>query len=251
MAVLTAEIATPTEQNADSNLLNLLIVDDERSVRESCKEVANALGFNTSVADSPEHCVRILDSTNVDVVLLDLRLPGTNGMEVLREIRRRRPDTVVVIMTGFATVQSAVQAMKCGAYDYITKPFNFDELRLVLDRVTAHLQLATENRLLREQVKSRHGFGAIVGQAPEMDRLYRIIAKASSSTHPVLILGESGTGKELVARSIHYSGPLRDKSFIPVDCGSLVPSLIESELFGYVRGAFAGAAQAKDGLLSM
>src|SRR5215831_7659685 len=202
--VLTAEIATPAEQTADSNLLNLLIVDDERSVRESCREVAGALGFQTSIADSPEHCYRILDSTNVDVVLLDLRLPGTNGLEVLRDIKRRRPDTVVVIMTGYATVQSAVQAMKSGAYDYVTKPFNFDELRLVLDRVTGHLKMATENRLLREQVKSKHGLGSMVGQAPEMDRLYRIIAKAAFSTHPVLILGESGTGKELVARSIHY-----------------------------------------------
>ena len=248
--MLTAEIATPTEQNADSNLLNLLIVDGERSVRESCKEVANALGFHTSVADSPERCYRILDSTNVDVILLDLRLRGTNGLEVLRDIKRRRPDTVVVIMTGYATVQSGVQAIQCGAYDYVTKPFNFDELRLVLDRVTAHLKMATENRLLREQMKSKHGFGAIVGQAPEMDRLFRIIAKAAFSTHPVLILGESGTGKELVARSIHYSGPLRDKPFIPVDCGSLAPSLIESQLFGYVKGAFTGAIRAKDGLMA-
>jgi DNA-binding NtrC family response regulator len=250
LTVLTAEPVTAVEQIADTNLLNLLIVDDERSVRDSCREVAVALGFNTQIADSPEHCYRVLDATNVDVVLLDLRLPGTNGMEVLREIKRRRPDTVVVIMTGFATVQSAVQAMKSGAYDYITKPFNFDELRLVLDRVTAHLKLATENRLLREQVKSKHGFGAIVGQAPEMDKLYRIIAKAAHSTHPVLILGESGTGKELVARSIHYSGPFRDQPFIPVDCGSLVPTLIESELFGYVKGAFTGAVRAKDGLMA-
>ena len=249
-AVQAIEREIEVAQNADANLLNLLIVDDERSVRESCREVAQTLGFATRIADSPEHCYRILDSTNVDVVLLDLRLPGTNGMEVLREIKRRRPDTVVVIMTGFATVQSAVQAMKSGAYDYVTKPFNFDELRLVLDRVMAHLQLATENKLLREQVKSRHGFGAMIGQAPEMDRLYRIIAKAASSTHPVLILGESGTGKELVARSIHYSGALRDRPFVPVDCGSLVPTLIESELFGYVKGAFTGAVRSKDGLLS-
>jgi two-component system response regulator HydG len=140
--------------------------------------------------------------------------------------------------------------MKLGAYDYVTKPFNFDELRLVLDRVTAHLKMPTENRLLRERVKAKHGFGAMVGQAPEMDRLYRIIAKAACSTHPVLILGESGTGKELVARSVHYSGPFRDKPFIPVDCGSLVPSLIESELFGYVKGAFTGAVRAKDGLMA-
>jgi len=250
LTVLTAETVSLDEQTADTNLLNLLIVDDERSIRESCREVATTLGFNTYIADSPEHCYRVLDTTNVDVALLDLRLPGTNGMEVLREIKRRRPETVVVIMTGFATVPSAVQAMKGGAYDYVTKPFTFDELRLVLDRVTAHWKLATENRLLREQIKSKHGLGALVGQAPEMDRLYRIIAKAAHTTHPVLILGESGTGKELVARSIHYSGSFRDKPFIPVDCGSLAPHLIESELFGYVKGAFTGAVRAKDGLMA-
>jgi two-component system response regulator HydG len=183
-------------------------------------------------------------------VLLDLRLPGNSGLEVLREIKQRHPETLVIVMTGFATVQSAVQAMKLGAYDYVTKPFNFEELRLLLERASAHLKLTTENRLLREQVKSKHGFGSLVGHAPEMEKLYRIIAKAAHSTHPVLILGESGTGKELVARSIHYSGPFRDCPFIPVDCGSLVPTLIESELFGYVRGAFTGAVRAKDGLLA-
>jgi len=155
------------------------------------------------------------------------------------------------MVTGYGTVQSAVQAMKNGAYDYFTKPFSLDELKLLLDRVAAHLKLKTENRTLREKIKSKQGFGSIVGRAPEMEKLYRIIAKAAQSTHPVLILGESGTGKELVARSIHFSGPFKDKPFIPVDCGSLVPTLIESELFGYVRGAFTGAAHAKDGLLAI
>ena len=249
--MISAETSVISEATSETNLLNLLIVDDERTVRDSCREVAHALGFNTQVADSPEHAYRALETANTDVVLLDLRLPGNSGLEVLRSIKQNRPETLVIVMTGFATVQSAVQAMKLGAYDYITKPFNFDELRLVLERVTAHLKLTSENRLLREQVKSRHGFGLLVGHAPEMEKLYRIIAKAAHSTHPVLILGESGTGKELVARSIHYTGPFRDQPFIPVDCGSLVPTLIESELFGYVRGAFTGAVRAKDGLLSM
>ncbi len=248
--VLMANAIAVTETIRETNLLNLLIVDDERSMRESCREVAQSLGFNTLVADSPEHAYQALDAKPVDVVLLDLRLPGTNGLEILREIKRCRPETLIIVMTGFATVQSAVQAMKLGAYDYITKPFNFDELRLVLERVTTHLKLTSENRLLREQLKSKQGFGSLVGHAPEMEKLYRIIAKAAHSTHPVLILGESGTGKELVARSIHYSGPYRDKPFIPVDCGSLVPSQIESELFGYVRGAFTGAVRAKDGLMA-
>ena len=168
---------------------------------------------------------------------------------MLKEVKRRRPETVVIVMTGYASVQSAVQAMKQGAYDYVTKPFNLEELRLILDRVLGHLQLSSENRILRQQVKSKEGFGAIIGRSPEMEKLYRIISKAAHSSHPVLILGESGTGKELVARSIHFSGPYRDKPFVAIDCGSLVPSLIESELFGYVKGAFTGAVKNKEGLL--
>jgi DNA-binding NtrC family response regulator len=239
-----------TEPTSETNLLNLLIVDDERSVRESCRDVASSLGCSVEVAGSPEQAYRALEAISTDVVLLDLRLPGKSGLEVLDEIKQRRPETLVIVMTGFATVQSAVQAMKLGAYDYITKPFNFEELRLALERAAAHLKLTSENRLLREQMKSRHGFGSLVGQAPEMEKLYRMIAKAAHSTHTVLILGESGTGKELVARSIHSSSPLGEQPFIPVDCGSLVPTLIESELFGYVRGAFTGAVRAKDGLMA-
>src|SRR5208282_5315687 len=248
--VLAGDAIAVTEPTSETNLLNLLIVDDERSVRESCRDVARTLGCGVEVAGSPEQAYRALAATSTDVVLLDLRLPGKSGLEVLHEIKQRRPEILVIVMTGFATVQSAVQAMKLGAYDYITKPFNFEELRLALERATAHLKLTTENRLLREQMKSKHGFGSLVGHAPEMEKLYRIIAKAAHSSHPVLILGESGTGKELVARSIHSSSPHRDQPFIPIDCGSLVPTLIESELFGYVRGAFTGAVRAKDGLMA-
>ncbi len=238
-------------EKAEANLLNLLIVDDERSIRDGCREIAQQIGFSTYIADNAEHAFRVLDTTSIDVALIDLRLPGVSGMEILREIKRRRPDAVVIVITGFATVQSAVQAMKHGAYDYVTKPFNLEELRLLLERVLSHLQLTSENRLLREQVKSKEGFGSIIGRSPEMEKLYRIISKAAHSTHPVLILGESGTGKELVARSIHFSGPFRDKPFMAVDCGSLVPTLIESELFGYVKGAFTGANKSKEGLLAM
>ena len=231
--------------------MNLMIVDDERAVREICREVAQSLGFNAMVADSAEQTYRLLDSQAVDVVLLDLRLPGAGGLDALHRIKQRRPDTEVIVITGYATVQSAVQAMKQGAYDYVTKPFSMEELRLLLERVTAHLKLKSENRMLREKIKSKQGFAGMVGRAPEMERLYRIIAKAAQSNHPVLILGESGIGKEMVARSIHFSGSFREKPFIPVDCGSLVPTLIESELFGYVKGAFTGAIQSKDGLLAI
>ena len=251
MSTAAVSVFNPTQAETTDNFLNLLIVDDERAIREACREVAQSLGYNAYVADSAEHAYRMLDVQNIDVVLLDLKLPGTGGLQALHQVRERRPDAVVIVVTGYGTVQSAVQAMKNGAYDYVTKPFSMEELRLLLDRVSSHLKLKSENRMLREKIKSKHGFGSIVGRAPEMEKLYRIIAKAAHSSHPVLILGESGTGKELVARSIHFSGPYRDKPFIPVDCGSLVPNLIESELFGYVKGAFTGAVQSRDGLLRL
>ena len=247
----SAALAVSRPQIEGANFLNLMIVDDERAIREACREVAQSLGYNSHVADSAEQAYRQLDSQSIDVVLLDLKLPGAGGLEALRQIKERRPDAVVIVVTGYGTVHSAVQAMKNGAYDYMTKPFSMEELRLLLQRVSSHLKLKSENRILREKIKSKQGFSGIIGRAPEMDRLYRIIAKAAQSSHPVLILGESGTGKEMVARSIHFSGPFRDKPFIPVDCGSLVPTLIESELFGYVKGAFTGAMQAKEGLLAI
>jgi DNA-binding NtrC family response regulator len=248
----SAALAPVTSRSYEvGNFLNLVIVDEERPMREAYREAAHAQGFNVLVADSAEQAYRLLDSQAVDVVLLDLKSPGGSGLEALQRIRQRRPDAEVIVVTGYATVQSAVQAMKYGAYDYVTKPFSMEELRVLLERVVAHLRIKSENRMLRERLKCRQGFSGIVGATPEMERLYRMILKAAQSSHPVLILGESGTGKELVARSIHFSGPYRDKPFIPVDCGSLVPTLIESELFGYVRGAFTGAAQSRDGLLSM
>jgi DNA-binding NtrC family response regulator len=234
-----------------ANLLNLLIVDDERAIREVCRDVAQSLGFNTGVAESAEHAFRVMETQVVDVVLLDLKLPGAGGLQALRALRQKHPEVAVIVVTGYASVQSAVAAMREGAYDYVTKPFSMEELRLLLDRVVAHLKLKSENRMLRERIKSRQGFGSMVGHSPEMERLYRIVAKAALSSHPVLILGESGTGKEMVARAIHSSGPIREKPLIPVDCGSLVPTLIESELFGYVKGAFTGASHAKEGLLAL
>jgi two-component system response regulator HydG len=248
-------IATPeipaTREIAGANLLNLLVVDDDRAVRDGCRDTAHIAGFNIFVTDSAEHADKILEQQAIDIVLLDLRLPGINGLDALKDIKSRRPNAVVIIMTGFATVPSAVQAMKFGAFDYISKPFTMEELRLMLERAIGELRIKTEKRVLRERLRSKNGFGSIIGRSPEMEKLYRIIAKAAQSTHPVLITGEAGTGKESVARSIHYSGPCHDKPYIPVDCGSLVPSLIESELFGYARGAFTGAIRAKEGLLAI
>ena len=215
-AMAPSTFAVPNQLRTERpSLLNLLIVDDERSVRDACREIATALGYHTSAAESAEQALRLTDSQTVDVVFLDLKLPGTSGLEAMRQIKARRPDIEVIVVTGHGTVESAVQAMKSGAYDYVTKPFSMEELKLLLGRVSTHLKLKTENRVLREKIKSKQGFGSIIGRAPEMDKLYRIIAKAAHSVHPVLILGESGTGKEMVARAIHHSGPFRDKPFCP------------------------------------
>lgn len=245
------EVIPTKRQISGAELLTLLVVDDEKAIRENCRDAAQINGFNTLTAESAEQAYKILETQPVDIVLLDLKLPGASGLEALREVRKRRPEAAIIIITGYATVASAVHAMKQGAFDYITKPFTLDELRLLLERATDELKRITQKRVQREDMRSKQGFGSMIGKSPEMERLYRIIGKAAQSSHPVLIIGESGTGKELVARSIHYNGPNRDKPFIPVDCGSLVPTLIESELFGYVRGAFTGAVRSKEGLLAI
>jgi two-component system response regulator HydG len=232
--------------------LNVLVIDDEKSIRDGCRQAAEGLGFKTHVAENAGNAYKALESQNIDVVLLDMKLPGsTSGQEMLRDIRSRYPNVVIIVMTGYATIPAAVQAMRLGAYDYLSKPFNLEELRVTLERAASHFNLATENRVLRTKLRSKEGFGNMIGRSPQMEKLYRFISKAANSHHPVLILGESGTGKELVARSIHFNGPQKDKPFIPVDCGSLVPTLIESELFGHVKGAFTGANQAKEGLLTL
>ena len=207
-------------QTRPTNFLNLLILDEDRATREASRDVARSMGFSALVADSAEQAYRVMEGQGIDAVLLDLKLPGTGGLEALRAIKGQRPDTVVVVVTGFGTVESAVQAMRAGAYDFVTKPFGTEELRRLLAGVAEHLRTKMESRVRREQIRSRQGFGSIVGHSPEMEKLYRIIAKAGQSTHPVLILGESGTGKEMVAKAIHQAGPLRSKPFIPVDCGS-------------------------------
>jgi len=150
--MMTGEASASSQAQIEgANFLKLLVVDDERSVREACREVAQSLGFNSSAADSAEHAYRLLDAQSIDVVLLDLKMPGADGLEALRQIKQRRPDAVVIVVTGYATVQSAVQAMQNGAYDYVTKPFSMEELRLLLERAAKHLKLKTENRMLRRK----------------------------------------------------------------------------------------------------
>ena len=230
--------------------LHLLVVDDDAPVRKACAEIATGLGFITQVAESVASARLALAHGGVDLILLDLKMPGGGGLSLLEEVRARHPQTVVVIMTAFATVDSAVDAMRNGVGEYLTKPFSLTELSMTLERAALRRSFDMESRQLRDRFRTGVGMGNLVGRSPAMEKLYRILSKVAYTSHPVLILGESGTGKELVARSIHNNGPHADKPFIPVDCSSLVPTLIESELFGHVKGAFTGADRAKVGLLA-
>ncbi len=231
-------------------VLQVLVVDDDGPVRGACCEIAAGMGFLVSSADSVTAARAILKHQTVDLLLLDLKLPGGGGLVLLEEVKALHPETAVVVMTAFATVSSAVEAMRIGAGDYLTKPFALEELTAVLHRAGQRRNFDLESRKLRERLRTEKGMGNLVGRSPEMEKLYRILSKVATSTHPVLILGESGTGKELVARSIHANGPNAGKPFIAVDCGALVATLIESELFGHVKGAFTGAIHAKVGLLA-
>jgi two-component system response regulator HydG len=231
--------------------LHLLIVDDDAPVRHACAEIAASLGFVTLVAESLPAARAVLARSPIDLVLLDLKLPG-GGLTLLQELRSSSPETVVVVMTAFATVSSAVEAMRIGAGDYLTKPFSLEELSTVLERAAQRRAFDAESRSLRERLRSGRGMGNLVGNSPAMEKLYRILSKVANTTHPVLIVGENGTGKELVARSIHTHGPHAARPFIAVDCASMMPALLEGELFGYVKGAAPNKVStlAKTGLLA-
>jgi two-component system response regulator HydG len=226
-----------------------LVVDDEEEARKLCSEVAVQAGLRVRTAATTEQALEILEQAPIDLVITDLRVPEIGGLELLRTIRSLYPQTAVLVLTQYGTVEAAVEATRLGAADFVVKPFHLDELRAKLDRVAHALGLERENRVLREELRSRPGFGQLVGVSAKMQRVYHLIEKIAAHTCPVLILGESGTGKELVARSVHFASPRRERPFVPVDCSALVPTLIESELFGYVKGAYTGATQSRRGLL--
>jgi DNA-binding NtrC family response regulator len=229
----------------------VVIVDDEDATRSLCHDVVTDSGLRTRTASTTEQALEILDQMPVDILITDLRVPQIGGLELLKRVRTSYPQTAVLVLTQYGTIESAVEATRLGAADHITKPFHIPELRSKLDRMIRLLDADQENRVLRERLRTRPGFADLIGVSVKMQRVYRLIERVSQHAYPVLILGESGTGKELVARSVHYWGVRRNQPFIPVDCSSLVPTLIESELFGYVKGAFTGALHAKQGLMAI
>lgn len=225
-----------------------LIVDDHQSIRKLCMTVGRSMGLHCMEAESAEAALAYLETDSPDMILADLMMPNMTGLEFLPRVKQILPRTEIAIMTGHGSIETAVQAMRLGAYDYITKPFRIEELRLLLHRMEEKVKLVAENQFLRERVGAEMELNGIVGSSSKIQDVLRMVARLKDTRTPVLITGESGTGKELVARAIHYRGSFAQRPFVAVDCGSLVPTLIESELFGYEKGAFTGAVKSKEGL---
>jgi DNA-binding NtrC family response regulator len=233
---------------SDDFRIRFLIVDDQQSIRKLCIAIGNTLGFACHEAESAESALPVLETAAPDIVLVDLRMGEMGGIEFLDTVKRLLPRTEVAIMTGYGSIETAVRAMKLGAYDYITKPFRVEELKMVLQRMADKVRLVAENQFLRERVSTEMELHGIVGSSAKIQDVLRMVGRLKDTRTPVLIYGESGTGKELVARAMHFRGGFSKRPFIAVDCGSLVPTLIESELFGHEKGAFTGAIRPKQGL---
>ena len=243
-AVLSKSLA-----NKEDMRVRLLIVDDEQTIRKLCVTVGEALGFICLEADSGESALSLLEEQPVHMVLSDMVMPHMSGLEFLERVKKLLPRTEVALMTGHGSIETAVQSMKLGAYDYITKPFSpLEELRLFLRRMAEKVRLVEENEFLRQRMDSETAVHGIVGSSAKIQEVLRVASRLKDTRTAVLISGESGTGKELVARAIHFRGAFANRPFVAVDCGSLVPTLIESELFGYEKGAFTGALKSKPGL---
>ena len=233
---------------SDELKIKILVVDDEQSIRKLCMTIGGSLGFLCQEAESAEAAATRLETDPPDLVLTDLKLPNLTGVELLKQIKAALPRTEAAIMTGHGSIESAVDAMKLGAYDYIEKPFRVEKMRLLLQRMADKVRLVNENAFLRERVNTEENLDGIIGSSAGMQDVLRMISRLKDTRTPVLISGESGTGKELVARAIHFRGALAQMPFVAVDCGALVPTLMESEMFGYEKGAFTGATRTKAGL---
>ncbi|MBP2671096.1 MAG: atoC, partial [candidate division NC10 bacterium] len=226
----------------------ILVVDDEAAQREILRTILVAEGYQVEAVKSAGEALEKGGRKRFDLVLTDLRMPGADGLSLVRELSREDPPTLVIIMTGFGSLDSAEQAMKQGAFDYLTKPLERDNLLRIVGRAFDRIALIQENRLLRQQLEERYRIEGIVGSHYRMQEVFDKLHKVSSSSSTVLIVGESGTGKELIARAIHRHGPRRDRTFVAVSCAAIPETLIESELFGYEKGAFTGAMARRQGL---
>jgi DNA-binding NtrC family response regulator len=226
-------------------------VDDEPDMVENCARILRRGGYEVLTTTDPRQGLAMLESERPDLLLTDLKMPEVDGMELLRRARELDPALPVIMITAFATIESAVAAVREGAFDYLPKTFSVDQLQMAVDRALRHRGLQHENRNLKNQLTQVYGFENIVGRSPAMARVFELVRKAARSEANILVLGESGTGKELIARAIHANSPRVANPFVPVDCASMPEQLLESELFGHEKGAFTGAVRTKPGLLEV
>jgi len=232
------------------DIARVLIVDDDEKMRTILQKVLQRQGYDVTLAHNGQNAIHLLQKTGFDLVLSDIRMPGMDGLELLRQVREISTDTTVIMMTAFGSVDSAVEAMKQGAYDYINKPFKMDEVLICLSRAVEEKCLRYELISMREALEARYGFENIVGKSKPMQDMFDLIRRVAHTSATILIHGASGTGKELVAQAIHYNSPRKGNSFVPINCGAIPEDLLESELFGHVKGAFTGASGDKLGLFS-
>jgi DNA-binding NtrC family response regulator len=225
----------------------ILVVDDESKVREHFTEFLKHEGFEVHAAENGEIAINMTRQGLYDVILIDLNMPKVDGMAVLRHLVDHLQESIGIILTGHATIKNAVEAMKIGAYDYLTKPVKMEEVLMVIKRALEFRDLRRENLALKKQLKNKYKFENFIGDSPQMNKVFRVIEKVADTDSTVLILGESGTGKELVARALHYHSSRRDKPLVPVNCGAIPEDLLESELFGHEKGAFTHAIKTRIG----
>jgi two-component system response regulator AtoC len=227
----------------------VLIVDDEPDMLENCSRILSRQGYACTTAGDGETALTMLERDRPDVLLTDFKMPGMDGLSLLRRAHDLDPALPVIMVTGFASIEAAVAAVKEGAFDYLPKDFSVDQLRVAVERALRHRGLQVENRNLRQQLQQTLGLENIVGRSPAMAQVFELVKKAARSEANILVLGESGTGKELIARAIHANSPRASHPFVPVDCASLPEQLLESEMFGHEKGAFTGAVRSKPGLV--
>ncbi|MGD0074783.1 MAG: sigma-54 dependent transcriptional regulator [Candidatus Binataceae bacterium] len=229
----------------------ILILDDEADMVENCRRILSHDGYQCLTTTDSAEALRLIESEPPDLIITDLKMPTIDGLEVLARVRELSPQTPVIMLTAFATVESAVAAVKAGAFDYLPKPFTLDQLRVAVERALGQRRLTLENLRLREQLHEVYAFENIVGRSPAMAQVFELVRKAARSEASILIVGESGTGKELIARAIHANSPRAAEAFVAVDCASLPENLLESELFGHEKGSFTGALTTKPGLMEL
>lgn len=228
----------------------ILIVDDEVHIRKILSIMLTKNGYTVKTAENGREAIDLAQRNKFDAVITDLRMPVMDGLELLKNLKDSEPELPVIVVTAFSTVETAIEAMKQGASDYISKPFKEDELMLVLEKALERKRILDENRRLKEEIRGKYDFSNFIGHSEAMRKVFDIIAKVAETKSTVLITGESGTGKELAARAIHYNSPRKDRPFVPINCGAVPVNLLESEFFGHVKGAFSGADKHKKGLLA-